>query len=89
MHNQRKYPAGQAEICAYSEHLVEQLLAQQEFNPRYVILNTLGLMQHRLAQELVKTCKEMVATQISIFVEQLIEESWSHFEYKVYYGERD
>jgi len=82
MHNQRKYPAGQAEICVYSEHLVEQLLAKGEFDPRYVILNILGLMQHKLAQGLVEICREMAATQISIFVEQLIKEFWSHFEYK-------
>ena len=82
MYNQQKYLAGQAEICVYDEHLVEQLLAKGEFDPRYVILNTLGLMQHKLAQELVEVCRGMAATQVSIFVEQLIEESWSHFEYK-------
>ena len=89
MYNQRKYPAGQAEVCAYSKYLVEQLLAKGEFDPGYVILTTLDLVQHKLAQELVKTCREMVATQISMFVEQLIEEFWGHFEYKIYYRERD
>ena len=82
MYSQHKYPTGQAEICTYSEHLVEQLLAEGEFDPKYVILTTLGLMQHKLARELVETCREMVAVQISMFMEQLIEESWSHFEYK-------
>lgn len=83
MYNQQKYPAGQAEVCAYSEYLVEQLPAKEEFDPGYVILNILGLMQHKLAQELVEVCRKMVAAQISIFVEQLIKEFWSHFEYKI------
>ena len=86
MYNQQRYPAGQAEICVYTERLVEQLLAKGEFDSGYVILNILGLMQHRLAQELAKVCREMVATQISVFVEQIIEEFWNHFEYKIQDG---